>query len=241
MRVPTDGRVLIIPDIHDKIARAEQIIGAEDPAHVVFLGDYFDGFDTGTREARRTAAWLKKSVRMPDRTHLLGNHDAGYMTLNPELACSGRTAEKERIISKAGIEWDRMRLYCWAGEWLCSHAGLSARLCRAEGWDAQEALRRADREMHAIDDRMPPGPCLAAGRSRGGTGEVGGMTWCDYAEFEDIPGTRQIFGHTRGDVRHVKSGDTEHYCIDTELKSYAILEDGVMEIRNIAGTEAGGQ
>ena len=59
------------------------------------------------------------------------------------------------------------------------------------------------------------------------TNDCGGIVWCDYEEFEDLPGVKQIFGHTAEEfVRQTN----QHICIDTYLRHYAIYEDGVMRI-----------
>ena len=60
------------------------------------------------------------------------------------------------------------------------------------------------------------------GFSRGGSNDVGGPLWCDYNEFVDILGINQIFGHTPNHiVRHHKTKNSEHYCIDIKINHYA--------------------
>jgi len=56
--------------------------------------------------------------------------------------------------------------------------------------------------------------------------------WCGYDEFEDIPGLNQIFGHTPNHVvRHHKTKNSEHYCIDTKLNHYAMYQNGKIGIK----------
>ena len=55
-----------------------------------------------------------------------------------------------------------------------------------------------------------------------------GIVWCDYTEFEDIPNVKQIFGHTRGNIRQTDN----HICIDTELDYYAVYDSDLKIIKN---------
>ena len=74
------------------------------------------------------------------------------------------------------------------------------------------------------------------GFSRGGSNVVGGPLWCDYNEFVDIPGINQIFGHTPNyTVRHRKTKNFEHYCIDTRLNHYTIYQNDVMLVKEQLG------
>ena len=228
-------KVVIIPDVHDRYRRAEDLIAREDPDAVVFLGDYFDSHEHG--RPRGTAAWLKRSMEEPGRIHLLGNHDMHYMSTNPELRCSGYDERVLKWIKDARVPWGRAAPYCWVDGWLCTHAGLSAAFVRGEAGRADlgaalSVLEGAHQQLRHIDDPSRRCGLFQAGVSRGGTQENGGITWCDYGEFGDVPGLRQIFGHTRGDgVRHGGSAGSEHYCIDTALGHYAVYSDGRMAVR----------
>ncbi len=231
-----DEKLVIIPDIHNKYAEAEEIIREENPDRVVFLGDYFDGSGYTLADAANTAGWLAGSLRQKDRIHLVGNHDLNYMTPNPELKCSGYDPAKYEAIRGHDIRWDDLRLFCWAGDWLCTHAGMSNRFYEqqksGESDSVRDVLERSRRDLESIHDPDSGHPFLQVGAMRGGACTVGGIVWCDYGEFEDIPGVRQIFGHTRDDaVRHKKAGGSEHYCIDTVLRHYAVYRAGAMDVR----------
>ena len=63
---------------------------------------------------------------------------------------------------------------------------------------------------------------------RGGIDAHSGIVWCDYDEFVDIPNVKQIFGHTRGELRQTEN----HICLDTALQNYAIY-DGELTIESV--------
>ena len=235
MDLAPDEKLVIIPDIHNKHRVAEEIIQREDPDRVVFLGDYFDDFGDTLEDAGSTSEWLARSLQQKNRIHLIGNHDLSYMTDNPRLKCTGYSPGKHEVIRGHGIKWDRLKLFCWAGDWLCTHAGLARefyerqKVSRSDS--VQKVLERSGQDLENIDDVGHPHAFFQAGFSRGGTSPVGGILWCHYGEFADIAGINQIFGHTRGDaVRHQKTGDSEHYCIDTQLNHYAVYQARTMRV-----------
>ena len=241
------GRTLIIPDVHNKAAKAEGMVRDAGPVdRVVFLGDYFDDYDETPEDTRDTAKWLSSSLGRDDRVHLIGNHDLNYMTGNPNLRCSGYTREKYEIISGYGIPWERLRPFYWLGGgdgdggWLCTHAGLSNDFYTEVGGGApvREVMEGAGRDLERVHDASHAPEFFRAGTSRGGAAPVGGILWCDYSEFADVPGLRQVFGHTRGSsVRRHADGGTEHICLDTVLNHYAVYEHdtGAMRVVRAAG------
>ena len=79
-------------------------------------------------------------------------------------------------------------------------------------------------DLDKIDDENYILSFFQVGFSRGGSNDVGGPLWCDYDEFVDILGINQIFGHTPNHiVRHHKTKNSEHYCIDIKLNHYCNL------------------
>lgn len=237
-----DGRTLIIPDIHNKIDVADKIIHnvGSSVEHIIFLGDYFDSFDETPESIYDTAAWLSDSLKKDGRTHLIGNHDLNYMTPNKNLKCSGFSQDKYDIISGHNIPWERLQMFCWLGEdlkdrddkrWLCTHAGLSngfyTEMIKENGaLSVQEMMEMSLADYENMHDESYNTRFFQVGEIRGGSAKVGGTAWCDYEEFTDIPGTRQIFGHTRGDDirRHHGEHGAEHICLDTMLNHYAVYE-----------------
>ena len=218
-------KTIIIPDIHNKFDIAESIIEKEKPDNVVFLGDYFDSFDDSVEIAYQTAAWLKESLEKPNRIHLLGNHDLSYK--DTRFACSGFSEAKLAALKQIKIDLSKLEHYCWVGDWLCTHAGLSNEFYKEYG------MGRTVNDFLQIFSQNKEGreKLYECSPNRGGLDRFSGIVWCDYSEFEDIPGIKQIFGHTRGLLRETEN----HICLDTGLRNYAIHECGVMMTNRIIG------
>lgn len=186
-------RWLIIPDIHDKIRRANQIIEREPHEHLLLMGDFFDDFQTGVTDAADTAKRVKEWLNAPNTTCLLGNHDMsyGWGRQNRRLICAGYDAAKWITIN--GIvtsrDWQRFKLHTWLeGDerpWLVSHAGIHpcwlgvrSRTSAGMPWTSC-APRRGNASIGANITR-----CLDAGSaapviraSAESTGWIG-MSWC---------------------------------------------------------------
>lgn len=219
-------KTLIIPDIHNKWGRAQDIMDNYPADARVFLGDIYDDFDDTPEYIRQTAVWHKAALADPKNLFLFGNHDMGYAFPAYDLVCSGWEQKKKEVIQ--GIisdeEWSRSRFYTWVDGWLLSHAGLCIGALRSidelEG-NARGALEQARNIFgkHWM---------TSAGQARGGSRPYGGLTWCDFNdEFTPFPGVRQIFGHTPG--RSPRSVD-DNWCLDTNLAHAAFLEEGSLEI-----------
>ena len=63
-------RWLILPDIHDKLRRANQIIEREPHDRLLLMGDFFDDFRTGVTDAADTANQMKQWLNSPTTTCL---------------------------------------------------------------------------------------------------------------------------------------------------------------------------
>lgn len=216
-------KTLIIPDIHTGYARAEAIIDFEEHDNIVFLGDYFDAFYDTLEDTRQVAEWLKNSLEQKNRLHLLGNHDLAYLDQNH--LCSGFTDKKLIVIKDTEVDLTKLIHYCWVGDWLCTHAGLSNNFFNAYNNYGKKVITF----LHEIDKKR----LYDVSVERGGKNAFGGILWCDYAEFYDIDNLKQIFGHTKGDsVRHKHNlvEDSEHYCIDTGIKHYGIYYSDTKEM-----------
>ena len=92
----TTMRWLILPDIHDKLRRAHQIIEREPHDRLLLMGDFFDDFRTGVTDAADTADQVKEWLNDPNTTCLLGNHDMsyGWRRQNRQLVCPGYDGAK---------------------------------------------------------------------------------------------------------------------------------------------------
>src|ERR1017187_10478464 len=126
----TTMRWLILPDTHDKLRRANQIIERE--PRLPLMGDFFDDFQTGVTDAADTASQVKKWLNSPHTTCLLGNHDMsyGWCRQNRRLLCPGYDAAKWIAINATVTtrDWQKFALHAWLdddqGAWLVSHAGV---------------------------------------------------------------------------------------------------------------------
>jgi hypothetical protein len=220
-------KTLIIPDVHEKIERCENILHTyKDVDRRVFLGDFFDSFEWNGR-GEKIAQFYQWIIDDPMNTVLLGNHDAPYRWMgNRRLGCSGHTREQELANAKVPIDWNKVRLFTWVDGWLLSHAG----------WCLNEPLTTGlEADIIAIMNKGGTHPALGAGYTRGGTQAKGGLTWCDWRdEFTPVEGINQIVGHTIGrEVRENHTEDSKNYCIDTNLEHVAIIHDGKLEIKKV--------
>ncbi|WP_428323655.1 metallophosphoesterase [Nitrosopumilus sp.] len=208
-------KIQIIPDIHNKWYQAEEMIEKEGADKVVFLGDYFDSIGDNMEVTEQTAWWLKKSLEKPNRIHLLGNHDLSY--LKGEMRCGGFDGGKLFIIKNVvKVDLTKLKHYCWVDDYLCTHAGLSNEFYNAHNYHYFEIEKFLEWMIHNNEERL-----YQCSPYRGGQDGIAGIVWCDYDEFVDIPGVRQIFGHTHAsDVRIEGS----HICLDTWLKYYAVYD-----------------
>jgi hypothetical protein len=221
-------KILVIPDIHNKVSKASHIFSTEtDYDKVIFLGDYFDGFGDSAIEAQKVSLWLKHHLNNPKFVFLLGNHDVSYAFPNQHAPCSGYTDGKHEAIHSilTRHDWDKFKFFWCAAGWLFSHAGLHKsyvpadlkpttnnikEFLKAQSVEALHHLRHTNQEhwFYRYGDA----------RTRHPRGCVGGLVWCDAnEEFEAIENIPQIFGHTRQHVNFPKLlGDTHLNIIQNE-------------------------
>ena len=244
---------LIIPDIHNKTARAEAIIAQyPDAEEIILLGDYFDSFDDTPADAARTARWLKKSLADPRRRHLFGNHDLPYaFPWNNRLGCPGYTPQKAKVIRDfLGAEhWEQILPYhiieAVDRPILFTHAGLT--LPNLYGFELAEQASPGGKFAHL--PALPLGDHLAVmkhefqkwsaacrtcdyhhfmhGGSRHGKPGHGGPQWVDARDFTPIHGLDQVVGHTiRSEPTETIATDSRNLFLDCRLEFYATWENG---------------
>lgn len=215
-------RTLVIPDVHeqiDRLLRILQLFGPPLVDRVVQLGDLWDSFNKGQTEAM--VEWFRREVHNPKWGLIIGNHDLPYMTpYGRGFECSGYTEWKDVAINhRVDVEhWRSVaRVSIQVGRYLLSHAGYHPSMLKYRHTEGS-ALRVAYQD----NTRMIP-PLFTPSARRGGMpGEVGGPTWLDWDDFEDIPGLPQIVGHSPNRVVRRKG---ESYCLDTMLHHVGIIED----------------
>jgi hypothetical protein len=219
-------RTLVVPDVHEQISRLRKILTLFGPPlvdRVVFLGDLFDSFESGRTEAM--VEWFRDAVHEQRYRWCIGNHDLHYMTPYCRgFECSGYTEWKDVAINHRVdvAHWRSVaRLSIPVGRYLLSHAGYHPTMVKYREVEGPALrLAYADNPKKII----PPVLSFSGRRESFGltSGDPGGPTWMDWADFEDIPGLPQIVGHTPDTTVRQKG---ESFCLDTMLHHVGIIED----------------
>lgn len=212
-------RYLIIPDVHNKTAIADQILErALDPFdlncdRVIFTGDFFDSFHDDETHALSTAKWLKEKLHDHRFDFIAGNHDTSYRWSHHYhfAQCSGFCRQKQRAIARIlnVNDWNQFKPFVRVGKFFFSHAGIALPLVQMlvrRGLMKEDYHVSADIFQKRLDEvfakaldtisalRAPE--VYAVSYMRGGHAEIGGVTWCDLSEFSPIPDFYQVFGHS---------------------------------------------
>lgn len=228
-------KILAIGDIHQapNLDEIEATITQVAPDQTVFLGDYFDQWFDTPNDAARTAKWLKWSLDQPNRVHLWGNHDLPYALLG---RCPGWTQEKQAAVQEVipTDGWGRLRLWHFLEGWLFTHAGLSKSVCPriARPSSLVPMLRREEELAWKQLKRGESHWIWSASAIRSGNAKVGGILWCDLAEFTSLNGINQVFGHTPlRTLARMPGPKCVNWCIDVATR------EGVSEALVIDGNE----
>lgn len=222
--------ILIVPDVHEQIKKLLRILQKYNYVSlVIFLGDFMDSYRGLSLETEPTIQWLKENLRKPNYRFCLGNHDMHYAYPYDELKCSGFDPRKN-VLFNMTLNREligKMRLFHWAGDWFCSHAGIHERyLHPIHGYDRQALLEMEHDAISSLQFGRITN-LFSIGRSRGGRAVVGGVNWLDFEkEFSPIEGLNQIVGHTRREtVRTKNTAGSTNYCIDTNLRHVGLVDD----------------
>ena len=244
MKILQNSKVLVIPDIHQNLKFANKILSKHENEvdKIVFLGDYFDCFETPDNETyfgiKEVCLWLnEKHQQLGDKAiWLMGNHDLSYLASyipnsyqirkNSFYSCSGYSKSKAAEISKnLSPEFVlNLELCCEVNGYTLSHAGfhydhflpLSSEKDNIkrlyEEWE-NDKTSFYHQAFHWIGH---------VGGCRSGLHDVGSPVWLDWnCEFIEIPEVPQIVGHTNGPTHRQKG---KSYCIDAYRSTYCILE-----------------
>lgn len=232
------SNLLVIGDIHNKVALAENYISRFPDTPVIFMGDYFDDFGDDPESARHTAEWLKESLSKPNRVHLIGNHDLPYM-LNGGVICPGWTVEKNEVVQEVltSEDWDKFDFFHYEKNYYFSHAGITQQWFGKplEGtFDPEHVQKIVHNSWNDLRAGIQCEPIWAADRWRGGQHDVGGLLWCDWRGLDHLHNINQIVGHTPS-KRIIISMDEElnsrHINVDCFLKQVLLLsENGIPTI-----------
>lgn len=245
------SKILCIGDIHNRWVAAEAIASKYEATHtIVFVGDYYDNFHDTAIDADQTARWLKKSLTMPNRIHLMGNHDINYDYRNARNSgqvyhCSGYSPAKDDAINRimTNEDWDKIKMAHFENGFWFSHAGFHPFWFGnpVTGMTNESIQKKLDMIDQDIKDRTYSNELCGAGRCRGGIHRVGGLLWRDqYQEsytgeyWNDNSGIKQVSGHTpmrKGiDIEETRN---KGLCIDIDCglqQVLEILEDGTYNI-----------
>jgi hypothetical protein len=238
--------ILVIPDVHNKVEQFNKIMAKF--SHIktkVSLGDWHDSFEWPVGpQIEETARVQADFISNPDHTCLMGNHDIQYAFPDFKgmgIMCSGHGFWKQEPIDKwMKSEWSKVKLFQWLTindkDFLLSHAGVHAQFAHPIlGLTEEHVYALCTEAMAAVRYESRVTPILSIGRRRGGWDPVGGITWCDWRDFEPTDGVNQICGHTINfDVRQRNTLNSANFCIDTNLNHVAIIDDdGEVIIENV--------
>lgn len=208
-------RSLIIGDIHDQTDLVDLILKENESKYeeVVFLGDYFDSFENGAATARKTAVWLKESIKKPNRIHLLGNHDVHYKHMKSILVRgSGYSRKKAEAVNEVlnWDDWNKLKPFYSSQGFIFSHAGFHQNVLhpfKGLDFDYFDKMYKENGLYSSL---------YAIGPARGGIDPVGGIFWLDWQfEFKPIKGINQVVGHTHSDIIRYKNYDgSTNVCAD---------------------------
>lgn len=231
------SKILIVPDIHNKIELADAIINQEgDADKCIFLGDIWDDFNDTPAIAYKVAEWVKSRIFDDRFVFLWGNHDIAYGFRCPRLMCSGNTRSKEEAIwGVLGHEhFSRWRFYWLDKSFLLSHAGLHPNYLPPTWKESDVTLANLKQYLTGEEEKCKIAIqtdghhwFFAAGDARRrfpiGINE-GGLLWCDARyEFCPVPNLSQVFGHTKMGqypriFRDNGTSVSDRVCLETEIK-----------------------
>ena len=218
-------RTLIVPDVHEELARLQQVKPLiKQAGRVVWLGDFWDTFKT--RHIEEICDEVKEALERGDDV-LIGNHCTHYHFKHAGYGCSGFELPTRVIVNSRIMASDvnKLKVYTEVGKFTVSHAGFHLKtLHYKQAGRCEKAIKSSlDGEYDAL---------FGAGRARGGSQLVGGPVWLDWnQEFKPIKGMPQIVGHTRDNSVRTKKIDSElSYCLDTGLKHVMWVNEETNEV-----------
>lgn len=254
---PTGG-ILIIPDIHQDSQWVHRILSTAKPFRkIILLGDYFDTKEGHPLHSIITTLIELKQTYGANIIMLMGNHDLpytqyayaargkDYTSRKPNDRASGYTSNQAQKIHK-NLGYDFLKTlkpFHWEEDILFTHAGLSPH------WIAHliyhDNLKQAINQF--LQDTLQggaiqPSPLLRESGYRRyhtegtpyrpdtytGENKAGGILWQDFTDFEEIPGIRQIIGHTTHTEPQITTQGS--IALDTHQRHYALLQNGIISI-----------
>ena len=104
----------IIPDLHNRIEVAKEIIEKENENvdEFIFLGDYFDDWNETSQTVKTTAEFVSEYIHNDKFKFLIGNHDLHYIINHRSWRSSTWTEEKFNTINEI-IDEDMWSKFLW--------------------------------------------------------------------------------------------------------------------------------
>jgi hypothetical protein len=258
MKKIENGKVLIIPDVHQDIDFVRTAL-QETYDHVVFIGDWFDTLRDDVFGFEETVNAVNSIFDMlgDKATWLPGNHDIAYIASynknftkarpNENYLCSGVTRSKVKKFSKhINPKWFNVQeLAVHVGDFVISHAGFNLKSFAPYGQDGlmPTELGQISNMVKVWEETRLEFQHMThwiwmVGYSRGGPFEYGSPVWQDWnQEFVPLDDVGQIVGHTCQDgfhnIRMKHFNGHKNYCIDTNQKAYAIWDDNKLTFRSM--------
>lgn len=233
-------KTLIIPDIHQKIKKADLIFKKESFDRVVFLGDYFDCLEgEGIKE---TCEWLRnKFYELGDKAvWLIGNHDVPYFEeiskgrpfarqfSQKNYCCTGYSRNRAKTIIRKDLKefFNNTKIFCIVDGYLLSHAGIHPTKLKPF-ISMEDNLKFYEDEWEDLKNKLHiyKSRLYDIGEDRGGKSKFGDILWLDWKNLEPIDGMNQIVGHSESDIVRSKGNN---FCLDCGLNYYGVIEDGCL-------------
>ena len=228
-------RILVIPDVHQKLDKLSLILENNTFDTLISLGDWFDDFYDTPEHTERTAKYILKLYSQFGENFiwLLGNHDIPYLypAAYDRYACSGNTREKLKVVGRVlegskplGFSPKLSHVVKIDGclDFVLSHAGVTEHHF-GEPLNKEISSDSVAQRCSIAEERLDMGledPVLNAGFARGGGERIGGITWADwFYEFGPIRSLSQIVGHTPLKRPEVVDGFSTRIAPDEELAS----------------------
>lgn len=181
----------VVGDIHGRYRVVDKVLDSYE--HVVFVGDFMDSWYEPSEHQIRA---LVAAMEADNAQVLLGNHEASY--LGPDHRCSGWDARTQQKFNQLRYTVDSFyRIVSIGPGVFVTHAGISLDWLRhVTGLPMVEVLElNHDQIFSAVND-CSFDTFSIVGKTRGGYYPFGGPLWCDWTDFQPIPGLTQIMGHT---------------------------------------------
>ena len=225
-------RICVIPDLHNRVHVADEIINLENNNvdKFLFLGDYFDDYEDTPEDVRNAGLFINEYINNDKFLFLLGNHDVQYIIDHPAFACKGSFSREkfDAINEVVSVDaWEKMLWTHVEDKWIFSHAGII--------WEG-----KFDQEKHDGNLNLEIKNVIEADLEKSSLLGYGGEYWAKdffnrsvYAEGEDFI-YNQMFGHTvLWDWNCTQYIGYRSYNIDTHNQHYAVVntENDYVEIK----------